>query len=281
MDSMQHIQELGHSGGHDYHSTSPHLKHRKLHERLVSMVKVALVDVVGRQLPRTALEVGAGHGGFTEPILAAGFNATATEMSRPSLVELKTRFALNPGFCAVFDPDGSLGVLGTERFAVILCSSVLHHIPDYISAIRTTIRDHLLEEGAFVSLQDPIWYSTLRWKDTVGSRASYFIWRLGQGGYLRGAKTRLRRASGIYSPNEVADMVEYHVVRNGVDQTEILKNLDGVFESVRLIPYWSAHSAFFQMAGEHLGLRDTFAVIALGCNLRKLANRWEDRVSRN
>jgi phospholipid N-methyltransferase len=272
MDDMQCIQELGHSADHDYRVGSPHLKHWKLHERLVSAAKTALADVVERNLPRTVLEVGAGHGGFTEPILAAGFDTTVTEMSRPSLVQLKMQFALNPGFCAVFDPDGSLGALGTRRFAVILYSSVLHHIPDYISAIRTAIREHLLDGGALVSLQDPIWYPALRWKDSVAASASYLIWRLGQGEYLRGAKTRLRRAAGILSPNEPADMVEYHVVRSGINQAEILKILNSDFESVRLIPYWSTQSAFFQCAGERLGLRSTFAIIALGCNPRKLAN---------
>jgi phospholipid N-methyltransferase len=271
MDDMQCIQELGHSADHDYRVGSPHLKHWNLHERLVSAAKTALADVIERNLPRTVLEVGAGHGGFTEPILATGFHTTVTEMSRPSLVQLKARFALNPRFCAVFDPDGSLRALGTRRFAVILYCSVLHHIPDYITAIRTAIREHLLDGGALITVQDPIWYPALRWKDLVAVNASYFIWRLSQGEYLQGAKTRLRRAAGVLSPNEPADMVEYHVERSGVNQADILKILDSNFESVRLIPYWSTQSALFQSAGERLGLRSTFAIIALGCSPSTLA----------
>lgn len=267
---MQRFQEGMFSNGYDYRVGSPHLKHWKLHERLVSAAKNTLADVIKRNLPRTALEVGAGHGGFTEAILAAGFQTTATEMSRPSLAQLNTRFGLNPGFCAAFDPDGSLGVLGTERFAVIFFPSVLHHIPDYISAIHTAIGDHLLEGGALVCFQDPMWYPGLRWKDWAAGNASYFIWRLGQGGYLRGAKTRLRRAFGALSQAEPADMVEYHVVRSGVDQTGILKLANGVFETVHLIPYWSTQSALLQRAGERLGVENTFAIFALGYNPRKL-----------
>jgi len=271
-DNMQHLQELWHSTGHDYCAGAPHLTNRKLHGQLVSEAITALGDLVARNLPRTVLEVGAGDGAFTEPILAAGFHTTATEMSRPSVTELKKRFALNPEFCAEFDPDGSLRVLGEQRFGLILYTAVLHHIPDYISALVSAIRDHLLEGGALVSLQDPMWYPGLRWKDWLADNASYFIWRLGQGDYLRGAKTRLRRAFGILSETEPADMVEYHVVRSGVDQTKILKVANSIFESVRLIPYWSTQSALLQTAGERLGVKNTFAIVALGYNPSRLAN---------
>ncbi len=264
MADMQRIQELWHSADFDYRAGSPHLKHWALHERLVSTTKVALADVIRRNLPRTVLEIGAGHGGFTEPILASGFLMTATEMSRSSLAELETRFGLNPGFRGVFDPDGSLNPLGTERFAVVFYASVLHHIPDYMSAIRSAIAEHLLQGGALVSIQDPLWYPALRWKDSFASNASYFAWRLGQGNYVRGAKTRVRRALGVLSEDEPADMTEYHVVRNGVNQTEILDFLQGVFESVQIIPYWSTQSALFQRAGELLGFRSTFAIVAVG-----------------
>jgi phospholipid N-methyltransferase len=272
IDDMQRIQELWHSASHDYCAGAPHLTNRKLHGQLVSEAITALADVVARHLPRTVLEIGAGDGAFTEPILAAGFHTTATEMSRASVTQLKKRFALNPAFCAEFDPDGSLRVLGEQRFGLIFYTAVLHHIPDYISALVSTIRDHLLEGGALASFQDPMWYPAQPWQDWLADNTSYFIWRLGQGGYLRGGKTRLRRALGILSETEPADMVEYHVVRSGVDQTKILKVANSVFESVRLIPYWSTQSALLQTAGERLGLKNTFAIVALGYNPGRLAN---------
>ncbi len=75
------------------------------------------------------LEIGAGHGGFTEPVLAAGCEVTAVEASRPSLRTLEHRYGHNPSFRAVLDPDGSLeGVSGT--YSLILIVAVLHHIPD-------------------------------------------------------------------------------------------------------------------------------------------------------
>ncbi|MBV8361139.1 MAG: class I SAM-dependent methyltransferase [Deltaproteobacteria bacterium] len=269
---MQRFQELWFSAGHDYSVGSPHLLHRKLHRQLVSATKSALTDVVARNLPRTVLEIGAGDGAFTESILAAGFRTTATEMSRPALAHLKQRFDLNPGFRAVFDPDGSLDVLGTQRFALIVCTAVLHHIPDYISALVSAIRNHLLDGGALVSFQDPMWYPTQPWKDWLADKACYFVWRLAQGNYRQGAKTRLRRAFGSLSQSEPADMVEYHVVRSGVNQTKILEMTNSVFESVHLISYWSTYSRLLQTAGEHLGIRNTFGIVALGCSPHKLWN---------
>jgi phospholipid N-methyltransferase len=271
---MQQFQEQWHSAGHDYGVGSAHLTHRELHQQLVAAIKNALTDVVARNLPRTVLEIGAGDGAFTEAILAAGFRTTATEMSRPSLSRLKARFDLNPEFCAVFDPNGSLDVLGTQRFALIVCIAVLHHIPDYISALVSAIRDHLLEGGALVCFHEPMWYPTQPRKDWLIDKASYFIWRLGQGNYLQGAKTRFRRAFGVLSESEPADMVEYHVVRSGVDQTKILEMANSVFESVCLIRYWSTCSRLLQTGGERLGVRNKFGIIALGCSPRKLMNTY-------
>ena len=274
--NMQKFQEQWHSAAHDYTVGSAHLKHRKLHQQLVFATKSALRDVVARNLPRTVLEIGAGDGTLTEPILAAGFRTTATEMSRPSLDELKERFDLNTAFSAVFDPDGSLRVLGQQRFALILFVSVLHHIPDYISAIVTALRDHLLDGGALVCFQDPMWYPAQLWKDWLADGACYFIWRVGQGNYLRGAKTRLRRAFGTLSLVEPADVVEYHIVRSGVDQTKILKMTNGVFESVRLISYWATPSGLLQTVGDRLGVRNRFGIVALGCIPSRLTNAYTE-----
>jgi hypothetical protein len=59
-------------------------------------------------------------------------------------------------------------------------------------------------------------------------------------------------------------MVEYHVVRDGVDQDSIKRLLQPRFESVTLASYWSTHAPIWQSLGERLGLRNTFAVQAHG-----------------
>jgi SAM-dependent methyltransferase len=262
---MQRLQEAAHAQGYDYFAGSPHLKHRRLYEALVARLRVALRSTTERGLPPTMLEIGAGHGGFVEPVLASGWRVTATEMSRPTIAALQERYGTNPNFTAAFDADGSLAALVGRRFSLILCASVLHHIPDYLETIETAIIRHLEPGGAFVSFQDPLWYPSLARGTHLLSRAAYLWWRLGQGNYVRGVGTRLRRLRGVYDEANPSDMVEYHVVRRGVDQRRIVERLATRFERVSLIPYWSTPSDLWQRAGSASGLKNTFAVVALGC----------------
>jgi SAM-dependent methyltransferase len=262
--TMQRFQELAHPAGHNYRTGSPHLTHLHLYERLVATLRQAMGDTVARGLPATMLEIGAGHGGFTEPALAYGWRVTATEMSRPSIDHMRERYDANPSFRAVFDEDGSLTALGGERFALILCASVLHHIPDYLQAIRSAVERHLLPGGAFVGLQDPLWYPSLSRTTHTASDIAYLSWRLTQGNYLRGIKSRLRWLRGAYDDANPSDLVEYHVVRSGVDHRRIQVELARRFDSAAILPYWSTQSRAWQRAGEALHLKNTFAALALG-----------------
>jgi hypothetical protein len=59
-------------------------------------------------------------------------------------------------------------------------------------------------------------------------------------------------------------MVEYHVVRNGVDESAIRDLLLEKFGDVRILPYWSNQSAAVQWLGTRLRLRNTFGILATG-----------------
>src|SRR5437773_12101998 len=125
---MRHIQESGHPLGHDYRVGSPHLTHWHLYERLLAELRQALESPRARDVPWSVLDVGAGHGSFTEPLLAYGCTVTATEMSRASLDSLRARYGGNDRFSAVFDPDGSFRSLGDRTYGLVLFASTLHHI---------------------------------------------------------------------------------------------------------------------------------------------------------
>jgi uncharacterized protein YheU (UPF0270 family) len=92
----------------------------------------------------------------------------------------------------------------------------------------------------------------------------YLSWRVTRGGFLRGLASRARRLRNDLHPDEPADMVEYHVVRDGVDQDSIERLLQPHFENVTVRTYWSTHAAIWQSVGQRLGLRNTFAVQARG-----------------
>ena len=261
---MQAFQEGSYGQGCDYSSVSPHLKHRQLRDYLVDL----LFDEVERTrrggMPPTVLEIGAGHGGYTEPTLAFGCTVTATEMSRASLHHLRSRYGSNGAFRAVFDPDGSLDVLVSERYSLILCASVLHHIPDYIAFLDGPLLNHLAVGGSIVTFQDPLWYPRMRRLDVRLSQVAYLSWRLTQGSYLEGIRTRLRRLRGVHDEKNPRDMVEYHVVRDGVDEQSMVEVLAPRFDDVRLVPYWSTQAAFWQGLGRASARTNTFAVVATG-----------------
>jgi SAM-dependent methyltransferase len=227
------------------------------------MLLGAIGSAADRGLPLTLLEIGAGHGGYTEMALAAGCTVTATETSRPSVERARTRFRSNPGFSAFFSPDGTLDVLGDSTFSLVLCASVLHHIPDYLAFVDQAV-DRLNRGGTFVSVADPLWYPRLRRRDHRASRVAYLAWRACRGDYRRGVSTQWRRLRGIYDPDNPADMVEYHVNRNGVDEQALVELLSARFSSVRLVTYWSTQAAVLQRVGERLGTRNCFALVAEG-----------------
>lgn len=262
--SMQRIQERGHPRGHDYRAGSPHLTHAHLYEQLLGRVR-ALVDRLYDAFREVAvLDVGAGHGSFSGPLLAFGCRVVATEMSRPSIDDLLARYAHDPNFSAVLDCDGSMETLGDRRFALVLYASVVHHIPDYVGSVRDAVHRHLETGGAVLTFQDPLWYARLGFVARTVSQVAYFSWRLSQGNIRRGLATRGRRIRGRYREDEPADTVEYHVTRRGVDEQALARELSGYFHDVAIFCYWSTQSRLWQTIGERLGLVNTFGLSATG-----------------
>jgi len=185
-------------------------------------------------------------------------------MSRGAISRLQDRFSPNPSFEALFDATEDMSVLGDRQFDVILYASVLHHIPDYLRAIDKAIGRHIQPGGTLITFQDPLWYpGQTKWANGL-SKIGFYSWRVFQGNWGRGLRTLGRRIRREYDESNPSDMSEYHVVRQGVNQDEILSFLRVRFQSVTLIPYWSTHSGLFQWVGERLGLTNYFAIVARG-----------------
>lgn len=262
MTSTQSLQESMYVGGFDYRVGSPHLKHWHLFERLNGLLRGEMRRVSDAGLTPTMLDVGSGEGSFAEPSLAYGFSVTATDMSRASIERLRERFHSNPNFSAVFDADGSLDRVADRQFSLVLCSSVLHHIPDYVGFLVQRALPRVVPGGSLISIQDPLWYPRMARTDLLLTKASYFSWRLTQGHLLDGLRTRVRRLRRVFDENNPADMVEYHVVRSGCDDHEIERQLAPHFENVSIIPYWSSQGTLSQQLGHRFKRENTFAVVA-------------------
>jgi hypothetical protein len=81
---------------------------------------------------------------------------------------------------------------------------------------------------------------------------------------MSGARSRLRRITGRLDPTNLSDMVEYHVVRNGVNNDEIAETFASRFDHFVVIKYWSTEGRVAQGLGERLGLVSDFAMAGLG-----------------
>jgi 2-polyprenyl-3-methyl-5-hydroxy-6-metoxy-1,4-benzoquinol methylase len=257
---MVELQERVYDGRYDY-AGDPHLAHPELRSWIVDLVSAITQRVGSRNLPARVLEIGAGDGGLTESLLARGFEVTATEVSRGAIERLESTFGGNPNFKALYDPTGDAGV-ADGRFSVVVCASVLHHMPDYLAFVEKVIDRHLSSGGAFVSVQDPLRYDKMSSIAHRFDRAAYLIWRLGRGDRLSGLKSLKNRLTGRLDPSRPGDMVEYHVVRNGVDENALRKTLEKSFDELRLVPYWSNQSRLAQRLGRRLGLANQFALVA-------------------
>ena len=80
---IENFQDFGHPDGHDYVSGSPHLKHENLRRRVQKSISKEISRLKAENGYCRVLEVGAGHGVFTETVIEAGGDITVTEMSEP------------------------------------------------------------------------------------------------------------------------------------------------------------------------------------------------------
>lgn len=262
-------QNESHGEGHDYVKGSPHLRHDVLRSMIDGHLRRLVQETIERQGSCHVLEVGAGHGTFTEFLLAAGARVTVTEASEASAAHLSTLYAGRDDVQVFYDRTGEDVFAKDERFDAVVCASLLHHIPDYVTFVRRL--SGLMGPGAwFYSVQDPTYYPRRSKAVHVASRGTYFAWRLGQGNVKRGISTRLRRLRGEWSETEPSDLVEYHVVRDGVDELALETELRRWYDEVELITYWSTQSPVFQKLLAKADLASDFCLIGRSRNASEI-----------
>lgn len=261
---MAELQGASHGDKHDYTIGSPHLRHAALFDRVDRAITEAIDAIVSRQGKCDVLEIGAGHGTFTDSALVSGAQVTVTEMSRASVEYLQGKFADNPSVIIVYDKDGEAAFRLQRQYDVILFISVLHHIPDYLGLVLRMIDELVRPSGVIIAYQDPLWYPRQSRAARVLSQASYFAWRITQGDWKRGLDTRVRRLRGRIDDGNVSDMVEYHVVRQGVDDQGLKTLLASNFDAVQIDAYWSTQSPALQALGAGRFPPNTFGIVAVG-----------------
>lgn len=262
--SMSELQAMDHGADKDYGSGPPHVTHSSIRGRIERDLMGLVAERVAATGRCRVIEVGAGHGTFTGTLLAAGAHVTVTEMSRHSVAVLRATFGSRPDVDVVHDIDGLfLAQAARGGFDVVVFVSVLHHIPDYQEALEGAA-GALAPGGSIYTVQDPLWYPRRTRRNLRADRMAYLVFRLRRGNYVRGLATRARRMRGVYDESNPADMVEYHVVRQGVDDVAIEALLRPLFERVEIWRYWSTQSPLLQRIGERYAAPTTFGVIARG-----------------
>lgn len=254
--------ELLHDGEVEYRN-SPHLAQRSLRGRLLRLLRSSIVAASDAGLGLRALEIGAGHGGYTEQLLAAGCEVTVVDMSRRAVGRTQATFGHNERLTAVHDRDATLAAVN-DRYSLVLCLSVLHHVPDYIDFLdRVTKR--LVPGGTLLTLQDPLWYPRVGRLTYLVDRSAYLLWRIAQGNVREGVQAMCRRIGGTHpQAKHDDDIVYFHVVRQGVDEQAVSSFLLEAFDEVEVLSYWSNHLAAVGPLAERAGLANTFAVRATG-----------------
>lgn len=247
-----------------YIGGAPHLKHRSIARIYESLVNTAIGTIAAGPEGISVLELGAGSGLASVAWFERRVRMTAVDSSESMLRGLSAKaaaYGLEPRTVV----SDALNYLEStdESFDVITHVSMIHHIPDYLQLLSRSAA-HVRAGGCLITFQDPLRYDRMPFGNHFAERAGYFLWRAGQGNVRRGFKTRWRRLRGVYSPSEVVDFDEYHVVRNGVDSTAIIGLLEMSFAKVQAVSYWSTYSRMLQTLGRRLHLVSSFGILASG-----------------
>lgn len=258
--NLAHYEE---EGVRRYLDGAPHLKHAPLRE-LYRQLLVRVFDTAreGAEVPHV-LDLGAGDGSATLPLLELGAKVTAVDLSADQLDRLRTRCAERFGTrLDVHCEDVTAFLARAEtRYDLVVANSFLHHVPDYLALIERAI-DALAPGGAFFSFQDPLRYDSLSRRALAFSNVAYFSWRIFRGDVFGGIARRLRRRRGVYLADSMHDNAEYHVTRNGVDQDAIAACFAAHRFDCEIGRYFSTPSGLFQRLGAGMRTENTFAVIA-------------------
>jgi 2-polyprenyl-3-methyl-5-hydroxy-6-metoxy-1,4-benzoquinol methylase len=249
----------------EYVDGAPHLKHERLRAFYMDLAARVLAEAAGHRCPPRVLDLGAGEGTATLPFLEAGAEVTAVDVSERQLEVFRTRCGPHAQRLSILCGDVEEVIRASREagntYEVIVANSFLHHVPDPAGLIRSVV-PMLAPRGILFSFQDPLRYRTLGAFTRAVAGLAYFWWRVPRGDVVGGTMRRARRMMGVYRDDCPQDNAEYHVVRSGVDHEALGRLLTEAGLSVELVRYFSTQSAWWQRAGESLGLENTFSIIA-------------------
>ena len=118
-----------------YEALHPEVYSRKEQKRITQNLTTITGQIVDNQ--KNALDVGAGTGNLTGKMLALGYRVVATDISPEMCQILQRKFsAYMPHQLTIVNSPVEDLTYNEGKFDLIAGYSVLHHLPDYLAALR-------------------------------------------------------------------------------------------------------------------------------------------------
>jgi len=128
--------EVHRSEARYYEAIHPEVYSKKEQKRIWTQLRT--IDKKITDNHKKALDVGAGTGNLTGKLLEMGYHVTATDISPEMCGILKKKYAASmPEKLVVINSPIEDLTFGRGEFDLITSYSVLHHLPNYVSALKT------------------------------------------------------------------------------------------------------------------------------------------------
>ena len=133
--------------------------------------KLEMMNKLVTDNQKKALDVGAGTGNLTGKLLQMGYKVTAIDISPEMCTILQRKYNAylkNKNLAIINSPIENL-TFDESTFDLITCYSVLHHLPDYITALRSL--SVFLKKGGVIYIDHEA--SPFYWKTESSSLGSF------------------------------------------------------------------------------------------------------------
>lgn len=133
---IRHNEMVHDAVAHAYEKAHMEIYNPTEQSRLADALTAAIGEIrTGRDAP-SVLDFGAGTGNLTGHLLSLGMKVTAADVSSKSLAALQARFP-NAKNLELLPLNGlDLSNIGDKSLDMVATYSVLHHVPDYLGAVK-------------------------------------------------------------------------------------------------------------------------------------------------
>ena len=151
-----------------YEALHPEVYSKKEQKRISDKLKMANKLVADNQ--KYALDVGAGTGNLTGKLLQMGYRVVAVDISPEMCAILQRKYGAyvkSNKLTIINSPVENLD-FDAGKFDLITCYSALHHLPDYLSALKNL--SALLKKGGVIYVDHEV--SPSYWKSEQSGLAT-------------------------------------------------------------------------------------------------------------